>query len=97
VRTARSPFTEGTVVMLDLAGPLQAAIGAGNLRAYVQGQDELGTPPYQTKPHRAAYDAPSSLRQSKRRQGANDPNSFDADSDDACKQVEDVPRGPCIA
>jgi hypothetical protein len=34
--------TEGTAVVLDPAGPLFAAIGAGNLRAYVQGTDDVG-------------------------------------------------------
>ena len=35
-------FIKGTVIELDPAGPLFAAIGAGNLRAYVQGQDDSG-------------------------------------------------------
>jgi hypothetical protein len=30
-------FTEATVIVLDPAGPLYAAIGAGDLHAYVQG------------------------------------------------------------
>lgn len=28
--------------MLDPAGPLYAAIGSGNLRAYIQGTDDVG-------------------------------------------------------
>lgn len=38
------PFTykQGQVIMLDPAGPVYAAIGAGNLRAYVQGTDDVG-------------------------------------------------------
>jgi hypothetical protein len=35
-------FIAGTTIVLDPAGPLYAAIGAGNLRAYVQGQDDRG-------------------------------------------------------
>lgn len=35
-------FIAGTAIVLDSAGPLFAAIGAGNLRAYVQGQDDVG-------------------------------------------------------
>jgi len=35
-------FIKGTAIVLDPAGPLFAAIGAGNLRAYVQGQDDTG-------------------------------------------------------
>jgi hypothetical protein len=35
-------YIEGTAIVLDPAGALYAAIGAGNLRAYVQGQDEVG-------------------------------------------------------
>lgn len=35
-------FLIGTTIVLDPAGPLYAAIGAGNLRAYVQGQDDRG-------------------------------------------------------
>lgn len=35
-------FIEGTVIELDPAGALYRAIGAGNLRAYVQGQDDVG-------------------------------------------------------
>jgi hypothetical protein len=31
-----------TVMWLDSAGPLYAAIGAGNLRAFVDGQDTAG-------------------------------------------------------
>lgn len=34
-------FTEATVIVLDPVGPLYAAIGAGDLRAYVQGQDDV--------------------------------------------------------
>ena len=32
----------GTPIMLDPAGPLYTAIGAGNLRPFVQGQDDRG-------------------------------------------------------
>lgn len=35
-------FLAGTAVVLDPSGPLFTAIGAGNLRAYVQGQDDRG-------------------------------------------------------
>jgi hypothetical protein len=35
-------FIAGTPIMLDPAGPVYAAIGAGNLRAYQQGQDDIG-------------------------------------------------------
>jgi hypothetical protein len=35
-------FIKGTVNEPDSAGKLFAAIGAGNLRAYVQGQDDVG-------------------------------------------------------
>lgn len=35
-------FIKGTPIVLDPAGPLYAAIGAGNLRPYVQGQDDRG-------------------------------------------------------
>ncbi len=35
-------FTEGTAILLDPAGALYAAIGAGNLRAYGQGTDDVG-------------------------------------------------------
>lgn len=35
-------FTKGQVIMLDPAGALFSQIGAGNLRAYVQGQDDRG-------------------------------------------------------
>ena len=35
-------FIKGTPIMLDPAGSLYAAIGAGNLRAFVQGQDDVG-------------------------------------------------------
>ena len=35
-------FIAGTTIVLDPAGTLYAAIGAGNLRAYVQGQDDVG-------------------------------------------------------
>ncbi len=35
-------FLEGTAIVLDPAGSLYTAIGAGNLRAYVQGQDDRG-------------------------------------------------------
>jgi len=33
---------EGTSIMLDPAGPLYTAIGAGNLRPFVPGQDDRG-------------------------------------------------------
>jgi hypothetical protein len=35
-------FLEGTTILLDPAGATYAAIGAGNLRAYVQGMDDVG-------------------------------------------------------
>lgn len=35
-------FLAGTAIILDPAGALYAAIGAGNLRPYVQGQDDRG-------------------------------------------------------
>jgi hypothetical protein len=35
-------FLAGTAIMLDPAGPLYAAIGSGNLRAYIQGTDDVG-------------------------------------------------------
>jgi hypothetical protein len=35
-------FIAGTVIVLDPGGVLYGAIGAGNLRPYVQGQDDLG-------------------------------------------------------
>lgn len=35
-------YIKGTTIVLDPAGPLYAAIGAGNLRAYQQGQDDIG-------------------------------------------------------
>ncbi len=35
-------FVRGQVIVADPAGALYAAIGAGNLRAYVQGQDDVG-------------------------------------------------------
>ena len=35
-------YLAGTAIVLDPAGQLYAAIGAGNLRAYVQGQDDVG-------------------------------------------------------
>jgi hypothetical protein len=35
-------FLVNTPIVLDPSGPLYAAIGAGNLRAYVQGQDDRG-------------------------------------------------------
>jgi hypothetical protein len=34
-------FIEGTPITLDPAGALYAAIGAGNLRAYVPSQDDV--------------------------------------------------------
>jgi hypothetical protein len=34
-------FVKGTAITLDPAGTLYAAIGAGNLRAYVPGQDDV--------------------------------------------------------
>lgn len=34
-------ITKGTPIVLDPAGPLFAVIGAGNLRAYVPGQDDV--------------------------------------------------------
>jgi hypothetical protein len=35
-------FIKGTTIILDPAGAVYAAIGAGNLRAYAQGQDDCG-------------------------------------------------------
>jgi hypothetical protein len=35
-------FQAGTAIILDPAGALYAAIGAGNLRAWVQGTDDVG-------------------------------------------------------
>jgi hypothetical protein len=35
-------FTRGQVIVADPAGPLVAAIGAGNLRPFVDGQDTRG-------------------------------------------------------
>jgi hypothetical protein len=35
-------YRKNQVIMLDPAGSLYAAIGAGNLRAFVQGQDDAG-------------------------------------------------------
>jgi hypothetical protein len=35
-------FAKGQVIVLDPAGSVYAAIGAGNLRAYVQGSDDAG-------------------------------------------------------
>jgi hypothetical protein len=35
-------YKAGQVIVLDPAGALYATIGAGNLRAYVQGQDDRG-------------------------------------------------------
>jgi hypothetical protein len=42
--TPLSPATyqRGQAIVLDPAGPLYAAIGAGNLQAYVQGRDDVG-------------------------------------------------------
>ena len=34
-------YAKGTTIMLDPAGALFTAIGAGNLRAYVQGADDV--------------------------------------------------------
>ena len=33
---------KGQVIMLDPAGPLYAQVGAGNLRAFIDGQDTRG-------------------------------------------------------
>ena len=33
---------KGTAIMLDPAGPLFTLIGAGNLRAFIDGQDTVG-------------------------------------------------------
>ena len=41
-RLSRRPSSPGTAILLDPAGALYAAIGAGNLRPYVQGQDDRG-------------------------------------------------------
>jgi hypothetical protein len=35
-------FLAGTAIVLDPAGALYAAIGAGNLRAFTQGTDNVG-------------------------------------------------------
>ncbi len=35
-------FISGTAIVLDPAGPLFAAIGAGNLRLFTQGTDDAG-------------------------------------------------------
>jgi hypothetical protein len=35
-------FLKGQAIMLDPAGSLYTAIGAGNLRAFVDGQDTVG-------------------------------------------------------
>ena len=35
-------YLKNPVIMLDPAGPLYTAIGAGNLRAFVDGQDTVG-------------------------------------------------------
>ena len=35
-------FVKGTTIVLDPAGAVYAAIGAGNLRPFVQGQDDRG-------------------------------------------------------
>ena len=35
-------WLKGTVIELDPAGPLFTQIGAGSLRAYVQGSDDVG-------------------------------------------------------
>jgi hypothetical protein len=35
-------FAKGQVIVLDDAGPVYSQIGAGNLRAYVQGTDDRG-------------------------------------------------------
>jgi hypothetical protein len=35
-------FLAGQVIMLDPAGALFSQIGSGNLRAYVQGSDDVG-------------------------------------------------------
>ena len=35
-------ITAGTAIVLDPTGPVFTAIGAGNLRAYVPGQDDVG-------------------------------------------------------
>jgi hypothetical protein len=35
-------FIKGTPIVLDPASALYTAIGAGNLRAFVQGQDDVG-------------------------------------------------------
>jgi hypothetical protein len=34
-------FLKGTAILLDPAGPLYAAIGAGNLRAFTEGTDTV--------------------------------------------------------
>jgi hypothetical protein len=37
-------YAKGTPLLLDPAGSLYAAIGAGNLRAFTDGQDSAGRP-----------------------------------------------------
>jgi hypothetical protein len=37
-----STLLPGTAIVLDPAGSLPAAIGGGNLRAFVDGQDDVG-------------------------------------------------------
>ena len=37
-------YRKGTPIMLDPAGPLYTAIGAGNLRAFTDGTDGAGRP-----------------------------------------------------
>jgi hypothetical protein len=37
-------YARGQVIMLDPAGPLYSQIGAGNLRAWADGQDSAGRP-----------------------------------------------------
>ena len=37
-----STFIKGTPIILDSASALYTAIGAGNLRAFVPGQDDVG-------------------------------------------------------
>jgi hypothetical protein len=39
---ANGSLLTGTVIVLDPAGALYAQIGSGNLRAFVDGQDDVG-------------------------------------------------------
>jgi hypothetical protein len=45
----QAKFITGTAIVLDPAGTLCAAIRVGNLRAYVQGQDDVGIAGWRTE------------------------------------------------